>query len=136
MSNWFKIGLLAIVLITSGCSVGDPRQMAKTDIILEVANSRFYPQKWIIPSGQKIHLRIINNSDTQHELVILNGQSPAESDATILSNQFWPVSVEQKETDVTFQAPAMPGEYRLVCSFKDHEKKGEQGVLVVVVPYP
>jgi hypothetical protein len=134
VKRWLQAGLLLILLITCGCSVGDPRRIAQTDIFLTIENNRFIPQKWIIPSGELIHLSINNPKGDTHNLVILKGQASRETDPTLLNNQYWFASVQENLTDVSFVAPAMPGEYRIVCSSDGHATKGEQGILVVVIP--
>jgi len=108
--------------------------MAQTNITLSIENSRFYPQRWIVPSDEEIHLHIENPAGDQHDIVILKGQALGETDPTIFENQFWSVAIKQTLLDVTFQSPAMPGEYRIVCSVGNHQEKGEQGMLVVVIP--
>jgi plastocyanin len=108
--------------------------MARTDISLTIENSRFTPLRWIIPSGQLVQLSIHNPKGDTHNLVVLKGQASGETDPTLLDNQYWSVSVLQNLTDVSFVAPAMPGEYRIVCSIDGHEVKGERGILVVVNP--
>ena len=134
MNRFFKIGFLIICVVIYGCSVGDPRSMSKTDISLTIANSRFTPRKWYVPSGEKIHLSIRNPFGDLHNLVILKGEAEGETDPKLIQNQYLSEAVQQTTLDIVFQAPAMPGEYHIVCSVDDHEKKGEQGILVVVIP--
>ena len=127
-------GSLILVILICGCSVQDPRRMAQTNITLAIENSRFHPQRWIVPSGKEIHLHIENPAGDQHDIVILKGQALGETDPAIFENQFWSVAINQTMLEVTFLSPAMPGEYRIVCSVGDHQEKGEQGILVVVIP--
>lgn len=134
MKRFLKIGFLIICTVIYGCSVGDPRSMAKTDISLTIANSRFTPRKWYVPSGETIHLSIEDPSGDLHNLVILKGEAEGETDPNVIQNQYLSEAVQQNDLEILFQAPAMPGEYRIVCSIDNHEKKGEQGILVVVIP--
>jgi plastocyanin len=129
-----KLGFLIICVISSGCSVGDPRSLPNTDISLTIENSRFTPRKWFVPSGERIHLSVENPSGDLHNLVILKGEAEGETDPNLVQNQYLSISVQQHAEDFSFQAPAMPGEYHIVCSIDDHETKGEQGILVVVIP--
>jgi plastocyanin len=108
--------------------------MAQTEINLTIENFRFSSQRWIVPSGEEIHFHIENPTGNPHNIIILKGQSIEELDVKIEENQYWSILIEQNEVEATFQAPAMPGEYRVVCSVDDHLEKGELGGLVVVIP--
>jgi len=134
VKRWLQAGFLILFVIACGCSGGDPRRMTQTDISLTIENSRFFPRKWIIPSGAVIHLSVDNPAGDLHTLIIMKGQSEGETDPNLAENQYWSVSIKQTTLEATFHAPSMPGEYRVVCSIDDHQVKGEQGILVVVIP--
>lgn len=128
--------LAIFIVLIAGCSPTDPRTQGKTDISLEISQFRFHPQRWIIPSGESIHISISNPDGTHHTLVILNKQGLGELDAGDPSNQYWVYSFSMKTVEINFKAPAMPGEFSLVCADSDHKQKGEQGTLIVLIPYP
>jgi len=134
MKRWLQVGFLILCLMACGCSINDPRKTAQTDISLTIENSRLTPGRWIVPAGEMIHLSIQNPQGDLHDLVILKGEALGETDPNISQNQYWVYSLQNKLTNVFFKAPASPGEYRIVCSLDGHEAKGEQGILVVVIP--
>jgi hypothetical protein len=136
MRNRVCLGLTIFLLLIAGCTPTDPRTKGKTDISLEITQFRFHPQRWIVPSGENIHMRISNPEGMPHTLVILNKQGLGDLDASDPSNQYWAYSFSMKTVELNFKAPAMPGEFSLVCAEADHKQKGEQGVLIVVIPYP
>jgi plastocyanin len=134
VKRWWLVVILIILVFTCGCSAADPRHQAQRNISLTIENDRFSPQKWTIPSGETIQLSIHNPEGDPHYIVVLKGQALGETDPTLLDNQYWSVSVLQNLAEASFVAPSMPGEYRIVCSLDGHEVKGEQGILVVIIP--
>ncbi len=79
-------------------------------------------------------MSVSNPNVEVHNLVILKGRAPDELDPNILANQYLSFPISEAETNLTFKAPGMPGEYKLVCSVGNHMDLGEQGTLVVVIP--
>ena len=131
--GWW-LGWVIAFLVVSGCSVANPRDLAQTSISFTIENSRFTPQKWYVPSGEMIQLSVDNPGAKTHRLVILKGSAVGETDPNVEQNQFYSVLVQIQHVELSFQAPAMPGEYRLVCATDSHEIEGERGILVVVIP--
>jgi plastocyanin len=134
MKYRFCAGFLLFAAFLCSCAVGDPRKMAQTDIQIIIDNYSFTPQRWIVPSGEIIHIKVDNPSGGFHTLVILKGHTVMESNPRIKANQYWSITIDQTGSEETFRAPAMPGEYQIVCAQADHQEKGERGIFIVVIP--
>jgi plastocyanin len=125
--------MMTVCLSLVACT-GDPRTMGKTEIQTSIAEDHFYPQKWIVPSGQYITITFEIPDGTEHLFAVLKNQIPGGMDLSE-ENIFWSVPLSGSHFTTSFQAPAMPGEYIVTCLIPGHSEKGENGQLIVVIPY-
>lgn len=120
------------VLVLTACGGGGP----STSLSVTMTDFAFTPNAFTVPAGEEITLTIVNNGAVVHNFVIMQLETTAGAswDEADQSNVFW----EERditpggELNVTFTAPAEPGEYQLVCRTVGHIASGMIGKLTVV----
>ncbi|MDO8971561.1 MAG: cupredoxin domain-containing protein [Saprospiraceae bacterium] len=124
---------ISLLLVLAGCA--EQPLKAVTSIEVLINEYRYVQAQWRIPSGEQITLRLTNESDQEHEWLLLK-ESPSEPfSADDEAKVFFRVIVGAGETRrMQFKAPAAPGEYSAACSKPGHLEKGEIGRVLVVQP--
>jgi uncharacterized cupredoxin-like copper-binding protein len=130
-----RIILVALIFIflLSGCAAA-PRK-GVTAIGMTISDGRFSPAQWRITGGAQITLTLSNETQVEHEWVLLkdppkDAYSPADD-----ANALFRLTIAPAETrTVQFKSPAAPGEYSAVCAKPGHLEEGESARLLVVQP--
>lgn len=101
----------ALALIVSFSILQAPKAWALPEVIVEIKNHLFYPQKVEVPAGKKVRLTFINFDDT-----------PEEIDSFAL-NREKVIFAQSKGT--IFIGPLSPGEYPFFGEFHPNSAVGK-----------
>ncbi len=134
MKRTLVVLLVWMILFSLMACTSDPRKMGKTEIQTSISENHFYPQKWIVPSGERITITFDIPDGASHIVAVLKSQIPGGMDLST-ENVFWSILLTGTHVVASFQAPVMPGEYIVTCLIPGHSEKGENGQLIVVIPY-
>jgi uncharacterized cupredoxin-like copper-binding protein len=124
----FLFLLIPLLLIVS-CSQNNGPTLAIT-----VRDFLFEPNSWSVKAGERVTLRMVNESNSEHEWILLKtGEAvtlPFDNDDE--ARIAFESEVEPGNAKVSFfRAPEAPGVYRIVCGIPGHLENGMQGTLVV-----
>jgi len=134
-----RYGLLVLVAVVSmlaaGCGGG--AQAASNKINVTMTDFHFTPDAFTIGAGQEIEFTGRNNGAVTHDFVIMKlGTDVGDNfDKDDEANIFWEAELTSgQNVNLTFTAPAEPGEYQVVCAIPGHYQAGMVGKLVVTAP--
>jgi uncharacterized cupredoxin-like copper-binding protein len=122
---------LALIVVLAACGAGGP----SNTITVTLTDFQFIPNNFTIPAGEEITLRATNTGAVVHDFVIMKygttvGDNYADEDKP---NIYWMVELQPGETtSTTFDAPADPGEYQVICGIKGHFAAGMIAKMTVV----
>lgn len=124
------LSLLATLLL-GACAPARP--VPSTAIQAVLTDSAFEPGKWWVPAGQTITLSLENQGEKAHDWRLLSrplaGQFDADDQANVLA---WHTLQPGESAVITFQAPAMPGEYDVISARPGDIDQGLLGKLITV----
>lgn len=123
--------VLGLLLVLAAC--GGAGTVSNT-INVTMTDFQFSPNTFTVPAGQTVTLNAANNGAVIHNFVIMKlGQSAGASFGDEdLPNVYWQVEVQPgASANVTFTAPAEPGDYEVVCRTPGHLEAGMAAKLVV-----
>ena len=128
--QYLLIVLLSLAL--ASCGGGG----ATTTINVTTTDFQFTPNQFTVPAGQEITVNVLNTGAVVHNFIIMKlGTTAGEAyDEDDDANVFWEEVDIQPGGDIsaTFTAPAVPGEYQVVCRTPGHIASGMIGKLIVV----
>lgn len=116
------------VMVLAACSGG--ASSAGNNISTTATDFKFEPNTWTVKAGEEVTLAITNNGAVEHDWVLLGTMITAPADGekdVIFEAEVAPGATE----NVTFTAPATPGEYQVICEIAGHLEAGMEGKLVV-----
>ena len=126
-----NIGLMIVmalaIFVLAACSRGDS---SANSISTTATDFHFEPSSWTVKAGEEVTLSITNNGAVDHDWVLLGSMITAPADGekdVIFEAEVAPGQTEE----VTFTAPATPGEYQVICEIAGHLEAGMEGKLVV-----
>jgi plastocyanin len=123
---------LAASALLGAC--GPSSQAPSTNINVTMTDFEYSPRTFTVPAGQAITFRASNNGAVEHTFVIMKfGIQVLDkfSDAD-LANVYWQTKLGPGESQTqTFTAPAVPGEYQVVCDTPGHFQAGMFARLIV-----
>ena len=120
--SWLvRVGLLVGVASSLGCSGSG--QTGREILIKagEYANGEMYyiPDRIDVTADEKISFKLYNEGGEEHSFGSTEAKIPF-------------ITTQPQETIVlNWQAPSLPGTYKIFCDLPDHEKKGMVGTLIV-----
>ncbi len=120
---------LGMLLFLTACA-----QNGGQTISLTANDYSFTPNTWTVNAGERVTLRMINQSNNEHEWVLLKEgeQVTVPFDEDDEARIAFESEVEPGSAKVSFfTAPATPGVYRIVCGIAGHLENGMEGTLVV-----
>ena len=129
----FALVVLILSLVLSACGGSGP----STDLRVDMTDFMYNPAETIVPAGELITLKLVNNGAVEHEFAIMNfgtevGDNFGDEDET---NIYWEAKLEPGKSETfTFAAPSEPGEYQIVCGIEGHFIAGMVGSILVVAP--
>jgi len=126
-----NIGLMIVmalaIFVLAACSRGDS---SANSISTTATDFHFEPSSWTVKAGEEVTLSITNNGAVDHDWVLLGSMITAPADGekdVIFEAEVAPGQTEE----VTFTAPATPGEYQVICEIAGHLEAGMEGKLIV-----
>jgi len=126
-----NIGLMIVmalaIFVLAACSGGDS---SANSISTTATDFHFEPSSWTVKAGEEVTLSITNNGAVDHDWVLLGSMITAPADGekdVIFEAEVAPGQTEE----VTFTAPATPGEYQVICEIAGHLEAGMEGKLIV-----
>lgn len=120
---------LGMLLVSTACA-----QNGGQTISLTANDYSFAPNSWTVKAGERVTLRIMNESNNEHEWVLLKEgeQVTMPFDKDDEARIAFESEVEPGSAKVSFfTAPALPGVYRIVCGIAGHLENGMEGTLIV-----
>jgi uncharacterized cupredoxin-like copper-binding protein len=108
---------------------------AVTSLDMTISDYEFTPDRFAVPAGQEITLRVDNQGLTSHQFVIFElGTDPGEKfGPEDQENVYFLFEVKPGRAEsVVFTAPSEPGEYYFACGIFGHLEAGMIGTLIVV----
>jgi len=101
---------------------------------VEMKEFAFIPDRFTVPAGAKVTLKLKNTGALEHEFVIMvfgkEATLPFNEDDE--ANIYWEAELDARENAIVeFTAPSEPGEYQVVCGTPGHLEQNMKGVLVV-----
>lgn len=123
------LGGLALLLSIVACGAN-----GNNSISLTAHDYSFAPATWNVKAGERVTLRMLNESNNEHEWVLMQegAQITMPFDADDEARIAFESEVEPGNAKVSFfRAPEKPGVYRIVCGLPGHLEQGMEGTLVV-----
>lgn len=120
-----------LCLLLTACGGNGPT----TNLEVILGDFQFTPNEFIVPAGQEISFKAVNNGAVVHNFVIMQlgvdaGASFEDDDVT---NVYWEVELlPGADVATSFTAPSEPGEYQVICRTEGHIASGMVGKLIVV----
>ena len=128
--NLFRyFAVIALAILMAACSQNGIQTINAT-----VRDYSFTPNIWTVRAGERVTLRMLNESNAEHEWVLLQAgaQVTIPFDADDEARIAFESEVEPGNAKVSvFTAPATPGTYRIVFGIPGHLEQGMEGTLVV-----
>lgn len=121
--------VFAIIPLIQACSQDGIQTLSVT-----ARDYSYSPETWTVRAGQRVSLRMINESNNEHEWVLLkqNEQVTLPFDQDDETRIEFESEVEPGNAKVSlFTAPTEAGRYRIVCGIPGHLEQGMEGTLVV-----
>ncbi len=106
-----------------------------TSLNVKMTDFSYSPMQLSVAAGKEISLNITNDGKIKHEFVIMKSGQTVGDDfgPEDEENIYWEVEVEPGQSkQVSFTAPAAPGDYQVVCGTPGHFKAGMKMSLTVV----
>ena len=129
-----KTGVLFFCLALGCLSFAACNQTGVQTFSFSAKDYAFVPNTWTVRAGERVTLRMFNESNNEHEWVLLkqgeNVTMPFDDDDE--ARIAFESEVEPGQVKVSFfTAPTTPGTYRIVCGIAGHLENGMEGTLVV-----
>lgn len=121
--------VVAIIPLIQACGQNGIQTLSAT-----ARDYSYSPGSWTVQAGQRVSLRMVNESNNEHEWVLLkqNEQVTLPFDADDETRIDFESEVEPGNAKVSlFTAPVKAGRYRIVCGIPGHLEQGMEGTLVV-----
>jgi len=121
--------LLMFATLVAGCGQNNAQTISTN-----TTDFSFTPNVWNVRVGERVTLRMMNESNTEHEWVLLQqgAQVTMPFDADDEARIAFESEVEPGSAKVSFfTAPAQAGTYRIVCGLPGHLEQGMEGTLIV-----
>lgn len=130
-----KVSLLGIFLGTFVVLLALAACGPKTaNLRTEMTDFKFSPDRWSVPAGAKVTLTLDNKGALEHTWIIMKKDNTALApfSAEQEGNVFWKADVKAGASQTfTFDAPADPGDYEVICGEPAHLEQGMKGTLTV-----
>ncbi len=120
---------LFFLLAVYGCNANTNQTLS-----IDVSDFAFTPNTWTVNAGERVTLKLTNQSSNEHEWVLLKkGEEVTipfdEDDEARIAFES---EVEPGNVKISFfPAPKQAGLYRIVCGIPGHLEAGMEGTLVV-----
>lgn len=123
---------LALSLALVACGGG--QRTATLDVQM-TDEFRFIPDRFEVPADAEVTLNLTNVGALEHDFVLLEQGTEVTTpvdESEIEDDALFDQDIEPGDTGTfTFQAPAEPGEYRVICAIPGHLEQGMEATLVV-----
>jgi len=127
------VALFAVML--AACSQQDLRSQASTTLTAAIDIDGCQPARWVVPGGAAITATFTNDTTNTAQWDVLIYPATPPYDGMDKENFFIAFSIPANTTHTEeFTAPAMPGEYQVLCSQASKLDKTPKATLVVVQP--
>ncbi len=127
----FTCWIVALCLALSACAPARPQ--ASSEIEASLTETGYRPSKWWVPAGETVSLSLNNPSEAPHDWTLLARPLSGEFDENDYANVFFQVKLQPGEsTTVTFEAPAMPGEYDVISTLPGDVASGFVARLITI----
>jgi len=127
------VALLAVLL--AACGQQDLRVRAMTTITATIDAGGCQPGQWIVPGGATITATLTNSSSNSAQWNVLIYPATPPYEGMEAKDVYVAFSIPANTTlTENFTAPAMPGEYLVLCSEAGRLDKTPKATLVVVQP--
>lgn len=136
MNNCIRtVFITLITLLLASCAPQDLRNQAADTFASTISADGCQPDRWVVPGGAAITATFTNsNSDSAQWSVLIYPATPPY-DSLKEKDVFIAFSIPANDTVTEkFTAPAMPGEYQVLCGQTDALDKTPKAVLVVTQP--
>ncbi|NPV57467.1 MAG: hypothetical protein HPY76_12450 [Anaerolineae bacterium] len=135
---WLLAALFSLPLwLPAGCALAqDPTVEPGVDSwSIAIRENGFYPSRWRVNSNALVTVELTNQASFDADWVVMERPPELPYDAGDEANVWFRQALPAGEaTTFTFQAPAMPGEYVVVCSYPGRWEQGLMGKLIVALP--
>ncbi len=131
---FLRPGFMLIAVICLGACTPSPLEPVQA-ITAAMTDTGFRPGKWWVPAGKTITLNLSNQGSVIHDWTLLarpltDPFDQNDSDHILFKSALLP----GESTTITFQAPAMPGEYDLISTQPGDIQAGLMARLITVQP--
>jgi hypothetical protein len=136
MNNRIRtVFIILITLLLASCAPQDLRSQATNTFSSTISADGCQPDHWVVPGGATITATFTNsNSDSAQWSVLIYPATPAY-DGLQEKDFFITFSIPADNTTTEkFTAPAMPGEYQVLCGEANALDKTPKSTLIVVQP--
>lgn len=125
--------LLTCLLILTACAASRPQ--AAADLKIDFREDGFKLSAQRIIAGATIPLTAVNPTASNHRFMFLSAPLTKGIESLDPRQVLFQLKVTAGQSETaSFQAPAAPGEYWLICAEPGHIEKGESSKIVVVHP--
>ena len=134
---WIISIVLVMIWWLTACSSAGMKTIepGKDALSIEVRDNGFYPSRWRVNSGSIVKVTITNNASFDADWVVMGRPPELPFDSSDQADIWFRKEIAKEETvTFSFQVPAMPGEYIVVCSYPGRWEQGLMGKLIVVDP--
>jgi len=131
MKNILASILFVLALCLTACGKPGP----STQIDITMTDFAFSPNEFTVPAGEVITISAMHDGSVAHSFIIMNAGTDAghKFDEEDAANVYWKMEFQPGNTQTAvFTAPALPGEYQVLCGMPGHLEAGMIGKLIVV----
>lgn len=129
MRLYFLWLLLIPLFVLNACASNNNQTLS-----IDTTDFAFTPNQWTVNAGQRITLKLTNQSGSEHEWVLLKKGEEVTMpfDADDEARIEFESEVEPGNVKISFfPAPDEAGLYRIVCGIPGHLEAGMEGTLTV-----
>lgn len=129
MRLYFLFLLPILLFALNGCALSNNQTLS-----IDTTDFAFTPNQWTVNAGQRVTLKLANQSGSEHEWVLLKEGEEVTMpfDADDEARIEFESEVEPGNVKISFfPAPTKAGLYRIVCGIPGHLEAGMEGTLVV-----
>lgn len=124
---FLAVGFVILIILTA-CG---PKT---ANLRIDMSDFMFSPDHWSVPAGAQVSLTLNNKGALDHTWIIMKKGATAAAPfgADQQDNILWQAKVEAGQNQIfSFDAPAEPGDYEVICGEPAHLEQGMKGTLTV-----